>query len=108
MAVKAGRICGYVSSVEYINNHFVSNNGVAGNKTLNFYLNNTNGNTDGLFLLSTISEFSVVQVIESVKSNACGHDLINIQMLKLCGPYTVPFLTHTISECLVQSYFSVL
>lgn len=96
----AKEILQYLSSVEYMNNHFIDStdkNEVTAKETLDFYLNNTKSTKEGLFVFSTVSELSVLQAVESVKSSICGHDFISFQMLKLCCLYIIPVLSHTVN-----------
>lgn len=57
------------------------------------------------FQFKIVDEDIVGKTISGIKSNALGHDGINIMMLKLCCPYIIPYVTHIINICITESVF---
>ena len=72
---------------------------------LDFYQNNTKHNLVANFQFKTVSEIEVLKVISKIKSKAKGHDNLNIDLIELCCPYILPYLTHVINNCILYSVY---
>ena len=46
-----------------------------------------------------------MEIIQSIKSKAIGHDRLNISLILLCCPFLIPYLRHIINVCIKKSYF---
>lgn len=57
------------------------------------------------FKFSVITDEDVVKFLNTVKSKATGNDNISLQMVQLCCPLIVPFITHIINCCLSEGVF---
>nr|CAI5857152.1 unnamed protein product [Callosobruchus analis] len=60
---------------------------------------------DAEFAFHSITDDDVVSAISRVKSNAAGPDGLTLEMVKLCCPVIVPFLTHIYNESIRTSKF---
>lgn len=67
----------------------------------NYLLKRTSSN----FSLSYVSNVEVLGAINQLKSNASGADGLSVQMIRLCCPVIVPFLTHIYNACIDNSVF---
>lgn len=47
----------------------------------------------------------VASILSSLKSKSMGSDNINVEMLKLCCPIILPYLTHIINSCIIENIF---
>lgn len=88
-----------------INNFFIDNipKLPVDNETYNFYMNNINQNIE--FTFETVTQVEICHYLNDIKSNAVGDDGINIEMVKLCGPLILNYLTHIINYCLTENVF---
>ena len=89
-----------------INNYFVSvynNKGVPRN-ILAFYKNNKYNNALN-FSFQPVDSEEVTKIINGFKSNSSGIDEISLQMIQLCCPSIIPYITHLINCCLTEGYF---
>nr|CAH7737089.1 unnamed protein product [Callosobruchus chinensis] len=60
---------------------------------------------DAEFAFHSLTDDDVVSAISRVKSNAAGPDGLTLEMVKLCSPVIVPFLTHVYNESIRTSKF---
>ena len=74
---------------------------------LNYYNNNVLENVNKPFYFHLSNEEEISNIIMKVNTKAIGADKINISMLLLCCPFVIPFVTHIINECILNSYFPV-
>lgn len=59
----------------------------------------------GIFTLQPVSEFTILKIIESFKSNAQGIDGISLEMLLLTLPQSLPSITTIINKSLSSGIF---
>lgn len=52
-----------------------------------------------------VNETQIFNTIQSIKSNAKGHDGISIQFVQICCPQILPVLTHIFNFCIEKSVF---
>lgn len=50
-------------------------------------------------------EVVVDKIIINIKSKACSTDGINIDLIKRCCPFLLPYLAHIMSFCTAHSVF---
>lgn len=55
-----------------------------------------------------VSEIDILNIITGIKSKAVGPDGINILTLNLYIPFLLPYITHIINSCLLNSVSSIL
>lgn len=89
-----------------INEYFskVYNNDKADYNIVNRYLT-SKFKENAQFTFTLVSPEEIKDVILHLKSNACGVDKISLQMLKLCMPVILVYITHIINLCLEQGKF---
>lgn len=75
------------------------------NETKLFYEINVKSSVNSHLTFVSIDEIEVLKIISGIKSNATGADGINILTLNLCIPYLLPYITHIINFCLMNSVF---
>lgn len=85
--------------------HFSTNKQPTDPNLINFYLNNTKINPHIKFEFVAVGTDEVKSQLYSIKSFALGSDLINVEMLWLCCPRILPFLTNIINSCLLEGIF---
>ncbi|VEN38354.1 unnamed protein product [Callosobruchus maculatus] len=90
-----------------INDHFLSPSNIVNPdaEKINFYNNNYCKHFEQLFSFNLVSETIIYKYLTEIKSSAMGADGINIEMLLLCCPYILPFITHIINSCLLENVF---
>lgn len=91
-----------------INNFFLRhslNNNIINRELLDYYNKNYKTNFDDTFSFSIVTENIVYKYLLEIKSKSSGADNINIDMLLLCCPYILSFLTHIINTCLSSNVF---
>lgn len=91
-----------------INNHFMqfSNNlSPPDNELLHFYNNNLKTNFKDLFTFTLVSDVIIYKYLLEIKSKSSGSDGINIDMLLLCCPHILPFITNIINTCILEGVF---
>lgn len=57
------------------------------------------------FTFKLVTDFEVQAILYGVKTNAIGHDGINIKLLLMCCPFILPFVTHIVNFCLENGVF---
>jgi len=72
-------------------------------RTLNSY--KSNKFTQAEFTFKHINDNDVYTAVRDLKSNAFGADNISPDMIRLCCPQIVPYLTHIFNSCVAQSWF---
>lgn len=72
--------------------------------TLDFY--KTNKLSDTTFRLSTTTESDVLRTISTIRTNACGHDSISAEMLRMALPVTLPIIIEKINVS-TSVYFQI-
>jgi hypothetical protein len=60
---------------------------------------------ESVFHIKTVSSDNLLKIVSSLKSNAEGNDLINLNMLLMTFPYTVDLLTDVINTSILTSTF---
>ncbi|VEN61176.1 unnamed protein product [Callosobruchus maculatus] len=94
---------------DLINNHFVESVKTLSvdvpNDTLNYYLTRRIPGNPNSFNFHRVTQKIMSDAIKSIKSNSCGSDGINFQMLKLCLPFITPHLIHLFNCCLDKGHF---
>lgn len=85
----------FINSVPNINSGSSSKGAM-----LPFYYNVSEKLSFTLVRIETIAE-----IIGNMKSTASGSDQINITMLRLCSPFIMPYITHIINSCILDSVF---
>ena len=91
-----------------INDHFLQfskNKQPADPNLIEYYLNNKKANVSEKFSFSTVTTDQVKSQLFSIKSLAIGSDCVNLEMLKLCCPRIIPFLTNIINSCILEGIF---
>ena len=58
-----------------------------------------------LLKFEQVDEATVLRIINSIKSKAVGSDGIGIDVIKLCIPYLLPYITHIVNFCIAYSVF---
>ena len=101
-----------LSNVNEINDYFLNSTKMlnTGNiqETKAHYLNNLKINFENKFEFILTTNENVLKIIQSMTSDALGHDNINLTMLKYCCPFIIPFVTHIINCCLLNNTFQLL
>ena len=89
-----------------INKYFLSlfNTKQIDEDTLQYYNNNQYSNNDKFSFTMTEPQ-TVGNILCQMKSNAAGHDGLSLQMVKLCLPMLLNYITHIINCCLETGYF---
>jgi exonuclease III len=100
----------HLNNADDINNYFldsipdtVSNS----NELISYYENNSLANNISELNFTTVDETLIAKLVREIKSNSCGIDGININIIKLCLPHILPYLTHIVNVCIVKNYFPV-
>ncbi|XP_031331265.1 uncharacterized protein LOC116181009 isoform X1 [Photinus pyralis] len=57
------------------------------------------------FQFSLTDGQAILKILSNIKSNAVGTDELSIKMLRLCCPFIVPYVTHIINSCIIDSIF---
>jgi len=70
-----------------------------------FYDSSAISDTVPKFKFYSVEPHLVSKVINQIRSNAAGHDRITIEMIKMCCPTILPYLTHIINCCLLDGSF---
>lgn len=97
-----------LSNPDNINTFFINStnsNADPRNEVLEFYSKNRLENVNEVFEFKLSDENEIFDIIKNIKSKAFGADKINITMIHLCCPFIIPFVTHIINECILNSYF---
>lgn len=71
---------------------------------INYYNSNIIQNIE-TFTFRLISEFDVQKILYAIKTNALGHDGLNIIVLLMCCPHILPYITHILNFCLENNIF---
>lgn len=69
------------------------------------YTNNIKDKVNSFLKFKPESEINILNVITEIKSNASGIDGLNINIINLCCPFILPYLTHLINFCLINSVY---
>nr|CAI5862155.1 unnamed protein product [Callosobruchus analis] len=104
---KSNDIPAYLRNPEKINEYFLSvfqNNTIECAPEIEYYDNNKFDESFHFDLVMTTEE-EIYSLLFKVKSNACGHDGITPDMIKLCFPVIGKYLTHLINTCIEMHYF---
>nr|CAI5851761.1 unnamed protein product [Callosobruchus analis] len=104
---KSNDIPAYLRNPEKINEYFLSvfqNNTIECDPEIEYYDNNKFDESFHFDLVMT-TEKEIYSLLFKVKSNACGHDGITPDMIKLCFPVIGKYLTHLINTCIEMHYF---
>lgn len=91
-----------------INDFFLRHSLVIGEydrELLNFYNNNQKLNFESKFSFTQVTEIVVYKFLLEIKSKSSGVDLLNIDMLLLCCPFILPYLTDIMNTCLRLNIF---
>lgn len=67
--------------------------------------NVTSTSTVNAFSFSNVTEIDILKSIYNIKSNAAGHDKINLKFLKNILPFILSPLTYIINNCIMRSEF---
>lgn len=96
----------HLCEVNDINRYFINsqNSNEPHLDTLDFYNTNIRTRID-TFNFKLISNETVLKHLSTIKTKAAGCDDLNINMIHLCCPYILPFLTHIINSCIEKKYF---
>ena len=71
---------------------------------IDYYNTNINQNIE-TFTFRLVSEFDVQKILYGIKTNALGHDGLNIKVLLMCCPHILPYVTHILNCCLQYNIF---
>lgn len=94
-----------LSNVNVINNHFVQSIPKGNNSMINILQNYSNSRCNSVFKFTNVDEAMIQRFINSISTQASGHDGINIAMIKYCCPCIVPYVVHIINNCFEQGVF---
>lgn len=100
----------HLSDVNAINDYFVKGlqrSATNSDLLVSFYNNKQHENVTCEFAFSTVDRYSIIKVLNLIKTNATGHDELCINMLKLCGEGIVNPIVNIINSCILESYFPV-
>lgn len=75
------------------------------NETVNSYNNSKLVNENCIFNFIEVDQKTILKIVNSIKSTAIGADGLNINMIKLCLPHILPYLSHIINACLIRGIF---
>lgn len=95
----------HLNDANKINHFFVNSlpSTSASNSVLDKYKNDALFEPN--FKFQQVDEFTVLKIIKEIKTNATGCDGLNIKMITLCCPHIIPYLTHIVNICLLDSVF---
>lgn len=95
----------HLNDADKINNFFINSlpSTSASKPVLDKYKNESL--YDPKFKFQRVEEFTVLKTISEIKTNATGCDGLNIKMISLCCPHIIPYLTHIVNVCLLDSVF---
>ncbi len=85
-------------------NEIVESVRLPSNDIFNFYRNSEKPRVIDLLEFTLIDNEHISKIINSIKTTATGVDEINIKMIQLCCPTIIPYITHIINTCLMNSY----
>ncbi|VEN64491.1 unnamed protein product [Callosobruchus maculatus] len=96
-----------ISDPEKINNFFIDSVSSIAAQVDTGTIENYRRNRccDAVFAFQSLTDDDVLSAISRVKSNAAGPDGVTLEMVKLCSPVIVPFLTHIYNESIRSSRF---
>lgn len=104
---KKNTIPTHLADANVINNYFVYGVGNVDQNNqavpIDIYHADTYG--DHHLDFTTVDTETVSRIIFNIKSNAMGTDNINIEMIKLCCPFIIPYITHLINSCILEGIF---
>ncbi|CAK1602560.1 unnamed protein product [Parnassius mnemosyne] len=104
---QSGQICvpSHLCNPDTINNYFIEVPGdnKIDKSTINYFISNRLNNTE--FNITTATESEVYKVITAIGTKASGHDLINIDMVRISLPVTLPIITGIINESINTKIF---
>ncbi|CAK1582390.1 unnamed protein product [Parnassius mnemosyne] len=104
---QSGQICvpSHLCNPDTINNYFIEVPGdnKIDKSTFNYFNSNRLNNTE--FNITTATESEVYKVITAIGTKASGHDLINIDMVRISLPVTLPIITGIINESINTKIF---
>lgn len=95
----------HLNDVDRINQYFINNLPISSGN-----IGRASAVYDGMvsdlnFSFKPVETSAVWKVIAQIKSKSCGHDNVNISMIKMCCPTILPFVTHIINFCICESVF---
>lgn len=105
---KQKSIPAHLTDVNAINSHFINSVPtltVDVNETVNYYESNLDNNVTSILKFSKVDEMIVLTHLTAIKSKATGSDGVQLEFLKLCCPFLLPYLTHLINFCIEHSAF---
>lgn len=107
MQTKVRHLPEALSNVNDIIQYFISSvpDLKADKDLVHYYNNHKKDGVDGNFVFHRIGETEVLEMISTLKSNAAGLDNLNLDILKLCIPFLLPYITHIVNFCLINSVF---
>lgn len=70
-----------------------------------FYNNHRKNTVTNILSFKCVNENEISKIIHSIKTNSTGVDGLNIYVINLCIPFLLPYLTHIINYCIVNSVF---
>lgn len=70
-----------------------------------YYNNCTVRDMGSVFEFQLVDPHTVSKALNSIVSGACGADGLTIQMIKLCCPYIIQYITHIINSCILDATF---
>lgn len=91
-----------------INNHFLlatGNCADADQDLLLFYTNNFKDNFRNLLSFTTVNQNTIYKYLNEIKTQAIGIDGLQINMLLMCCPYILIFITNIVNSCIKESFF---
>lgn len=93
-----------LSDVNALNNHFV-NSIPTPDASTDFITYYKDLECFNRFDFSPVDTQAVSEALDSLKSNASGLDGITVDMLRLCSPHILNYLTNIINSCIIDKYF---
>lgn len=96
-----------LSNPDAINSHFIDSVPVVDNVSFHELIQEYRDSrrTREEFSFAPVSEDTVFQLILSQKSKSVGLDGLSSEILRLCCPFLLPYITHIINFCISHSVF---
>lgn len=96
----------HLKDPEKLNHYFVSPSKTvhsSRDRTINSYLASTKYRQKFSFVPVDVT--SIFNIIKNIKSGAAGSDNVSLNMIKLCCPNVLPYITHIVNICLTEDVF---
>lgn len=98
----------HISNPDEVNKHFIEavpKSQVDSNNLINFYRTHLKNSVKSLLKFEPVDEIEILKIISSIKTKSSGTDGITISIISYCVPFLLPYITHVINYCLINSVF---